>query len=238
VTFSIAPRPDPTAGTVANVDVDAFAAAPVGPLRAELWWRHCYLPSDPRAQDPLYVSAATPSRWQTAGGTLYLGDRATTVWCEYLRNTPRQVESADPTAGIGLASESEVRALAREALAVVPRGLWRVRVDLDRVVNFTSSAGRAALIRAGVDLQELTTDDYGLCPDIAAAYTRFDWQAILAPSAALPEGRCVAVFSPHYPARRAWEQIEEAALPTVLHAYLTRFRSGERPSWLPVRVPV
>jgi hypothetical protein len=177
-----------------------------------------------------------PSRWQTAEGTLYLGDRATTVWCEYLRNTPRQVENADPTAGIGLASESEVRALARGPLDVVPRGLWRVRVDLDRVVNFTTPAGEEALDRAGVDLRDLTADDYGACRDIAAAHVRFDWHAVLAPSAALAEGRCIAVLPLHYPPRRNWRQVEEAALPTVLHAYLTRFRDGQRPTWLPVRV--
>ena len=219
------------------MDVDALAAVPVCALSAELWWRHCYLPSDPRAQDPLYVSATTPSRWRTSEGTLYLGDRATTVWCEYLRNTSPQVENADPTAGIGLASESEVRALAREPLDVVPRGLWRVRVELDRVVNFTTPAGEEALERAGVDLGDLTADDYGACPDIAAAQTHLDWHAVLAPSAALVEGRCVAVFSRNYPPRRNWEQVEEAALPTVLHAYLTRFRNGQRPTWLPLRVP-
>jgi hypothetical protein len=111
-----------------------------------------------------------------------------------------------------------------------------VRVDLGRVVNFTTSDGREALEQADVDLEDLMADDYGVCPDIAAAHTRFGWEAIVAPSAAHEAGQCIAVFPPHYPPRRLWQQVEEAALPTVLHAYLTRFKDGERPSWLPVLV--
>jgi hypothetical protein len=218
------------------VDVDALAAVPVVPLHAELWWRHCWLPPDPSAQDPLYVPAAAGGRWPTADGTLYLGDLATTVWCEYLRNNPAQVERADPTGGLGLGSEAEVRALAREQLDVAPRGLWRVDVRLDRVADFTGLGGHEALRGAGVAPEDLLADDYGPCPQIAATQPPVDWQAVLVPSAALPERRCVAVFSPHHPARPQWHQVETVAVPTVLHAYLTRFREGERPTWLPARV--
>ena len=206
---------------------------PVEPLRADLWWRHCYLPFNPRTQDPQYVDPGTPSRWQTKEGTLYLGDRSTTVWCEYLRNSPRQVRRADPTGGLGLASESQVRALAREPLDIARRGLWRVEVEFNRVVNLTSDAGLDVLQTAGVAPDELLADDYGPCPDIASQHARLGWQAVIAPSAALDRGRCVAVFSPHHPARRRWEMVEQAAVPTVLHAYLTRYRAGEEPFWLP-----
>jgi hypothetical protein len=217
------------------MDLDELRRVTVRPLRAELWWRHCYIPSNPDDQDPLFVSPATPSRWRTAEGTLYLGDLRTTVWCEYLRNTADQVARADPTGGLGLGSEDEIRAFAREPLDVVPRGLWRVEVDFDRVADFTGGEGQQALASAGIDAEELLRDDFGPCPDIAERYVDFGWQALLAPSAALREGTCVAAFRPHHPDQARWTQVQKAARPTVLHAYLTRFHANERPAWLPNR---
>lgn len=217
------------------MDLDELRRVAVRPLRAELWWRHCYIPNDPDAQDPLFVLPGTPSRWQTAEGTLYLGDLRTTVWCEYLRNTADQVRRADPTGGLALASEDEVRALAREPLDVVPRGLWRVQVDFARVADFTGDVAEQALAAAGIPTEDLLRDDFGPCPAIVRRHIDFGWQAILAPSAALLEGRCIAVFRSHHPARGRWTQVQRVARPTVLHAYLTRFHAGERPAWLPNR---
>jgi hypothetical protein len=218
------------------MDSDELARVPIRRLRADLWWRHCFLPEDPDEQDPLRIPLpAGSSRWRTETGTLYLGDIETTIWCEYLRNTSDQARRADPTGGLGLASEAEVRALAREPLDVVPRGVWRVRVDLERVADFTSPASHGALEAAGIRASDLVSDGYGPCPDIAERHEEFGWQAVMAPSAALDVGRCVAAFVPHHPQRSNWSRLRRAAYPTVLHAYLTRFKANERPPWLPDR---
>jgi hypothetical protein len=218
------------------MELDELARVPIRHLRADLWWRHCYLPADPDDQNPLFVPLpAGDSRWRTEQGTLYLADLETTIWCEYLRNTSDQAQRADPTGGLGLASEDEVQALAREPLDVAPRGVWRVRVDLERVADFTSSESEGALDAAGIGADDLLSDDYGPCPAIAERHEDFGWQALLAPSAALDTGRCIAAFQPHHPRASNWSRLRRVAYPTVLHAYLTRFKANQRPTWLPDR---
>jgi hypothetical protein len=214
-------------------DLSKLDRVPVVPLTASLWWRHCYIPRDPAQQDPLRVSARTPSRWKTDEGTLYLADRPTTAWCEYLRNTAEETQLADPTGGIGFASRAEVEVLAADPLNVVPRGLWRVDVHFDRVADFTSPAALDALDSAGVPAADLLADDYGACPSIAREYMAFRWQAVCAPSAALRGGSCVGAFAGAHPPRVLWRQVEIVAVPSIIHAYVTRYRSGERPTWLP-----
>ena len=136
--------------------------------------RRCWRADQPDADcmhPPGLIGPVRPLEpWTHTSERPLLGDRSTTVWCEYLRNTPAQVQQADPTGGLGLGSETEVRALAREPLAIAPRGLWRVAVEFDRVADFKSRAGNDALQAAGVQTAELIADDYGPCPTIAAQH--------------------------------------------------------------------
>jgi len=217
------------------VDLTRLADVPVVSLRGVLHWRHCFVPADSRAQDPLWVTSNT-GRWRSPEGTLYLTDSGTTMWCEYLRNTAAQVQRADPTGGLSLAGMTDVRALAGQALVEMPpRGVWEVSVELARVADLTSGGGRRALRQAGVHPEALLADGYGPCPDIAALHTQLGWTALIGWSAALPERRSVAVFKPDFPPRERFELRQLAAQPTVLHAALTRYTDEQRPTWLPPR---
>jgi hypothetical protein len=225
------------------VDLSAWASTvPVSPLRAILYWRHCFLPPDPHAQDPLSVRADS-GRWATPEGTLYLADSETTMWCEYLRNTAAQVQRSDPTGGLSLARAEDVRALAGQPLVEMPpRGVWVADVQLERVANLTGGRSQirpldpAGLFRyraSEPSAEQLIADDYGPCPDIAALHTQLGWQAVISYSAALPSRFSVAVFKPHFPARERLKLRALAAQPTVLHAALTRYPDRQRPTWLP-----
>jgi hypothetical protein len=217
------------------MELTRLADVPVRAVNAVMFWRHAFLPADPHAQDPLWVTPEV-GRWRSPEGALYLADSETTMWCEYLRNTAAQAERADPTGGLALAGAFDVRALATQALVEMPpRGVWRVSVHLARVADLTSAAAVRALRRAGVHPGALLADDYGPCPDIAALHAQLEWHGLISQSAALPERHSVAVFKPHFPAPDRFQLRHLAAQPTVLHAALTRFRNGERPTWLPPR---
>jgi hypothetical protein len=215
------------------MDLARLAVVATKPLRAVLYWRHCFVPADPASQDPLWVSADS-GRWQTPEGTLYMADSETTMWCEYLRSTASQVQRADPTGGLALGGPEDIGALAREPLVEMPpRGVWTAKVRLDRVADLSAPNSQRALRAAGLHTATLLHDDFGPCPDIAALHAQLGWQALVSWSAALPERRSIAVFKPHFPRLAQFEPRAGLARPTVLHAALTRYRSGERPTWLP-----
>ena len=87
-----------------------------------------------------------------------------------------------------------------------------------------------------MDPEDLTADGYGRCRDLAAVAVSLGWEAIIVPSAAWERahGFCVPVFKPTGVLRiEHAELVAEAALPSLVVAYLTRYPRGARPSWLP-----
>lgn len=212
-----------------TVDVPGLCAGlPTTALTATVL-RHCYIPAAGHP-DPLRVSAAMRSRWQTAGGTLYLADGDVTVWAEYCRHCASDVAAADPTGGVGLRDVNfslyGPRAL-REPVSA--RALFEVTVSMDRVADLTGFGARQLLADEGVDV---LADDYGVCPAIASQVAANGWQALRVPSAAYPGGVCVAVLPGCFPARKSCRMVMDFARPKVATAYLTRYRLGERPGWL------
>ncbi|HEY1517449.1 MAG TPA: hypothetical protein VGF91_13585 [Solirubrobacteraceae bacterium] len=216
----------------APLDADALEALMLTAAAVRAYVRHVWLPAT-AAPDPLWVSAAQPSRWQTAGGTLYLAEDEPTVWAESCRARAAAVTSADPTGGVGLHPANFDHYASRPLGAPVDaRALFEVRFDLDRMADLTNAANQTILRRAGMDAAELIADDYGRCQQLARHGERHSWQAIRAPSAAYDGGVCVAVMPGHHPRSGRWRILVDAARPTVAIAYLTRYRTGERPAWL------
>lgn len=216
----------------APLDTDALEALPLTAAAVRAYVRHVWLPGT-TAPDPLRVSAAQPSRWQTQGGTLYLAEDESTVWAESCRARAAAVAAADPTGGVGLHPANFDHYASRPLGAPVDaRALFEVRFDVERMADLTDAANQEVLRRAGMSAAELITDDYGRCPQVARHGERRGWQGIRAPSAAYDGGVCVAVMPGHHPPGGLWSILLDAARPTVAIAYLTRYRTRERPAWL------
>jgi hypothetical protein len=211
---------------------DALSRVPAASATVRLYLRHCYIPGS-GAPDPLWVSAGSPSRWWTPAGTLYVAEDPDTVMAEHCRNNAVAVAEADPTGGVGLTAEN-LRFYAPRPVGppLVARALFSVQVAFDRLADLRSAAAQAALASAGVESDDLLADDFGACPDIAQAGERLGWEALRAPSAALDGGIAVAVFDRAYPPRDRWRLENEAVRPSVRVAVLTRYRAGQRPSWI------
>ena len=218
-----------------SLDVAGLANVAVGPLVAQVWLRHCYIPAagDP---DPLWHNPAAPSRWKTAGGTVYVGDSADTVWAEMCRNSAPLIEAADPTGGIGL-NPASFAFYAPQVLGVpVPaRALYSVQVVLDAVADLADPDNQKVLQQeCGIAnaVTELVVDDYGPCPQLAEAGHMMGWQAVRAPSAAREGGIALAIFAGSWPNPADWVLEEAHARPKIGVAWLTRYKAGERPAWL------
>lgn len=217
-----------------TLDVAGLAGVAALPLVARVWLRHCYLPpvGDP---DPLWHDPASPSRWQTAGGTVYVGDSPETVWAEMCRNDAATIAAADPTGGVGLNPATfGVYAPQPVGLPVPARALYAVDVALAVVADLASAEGQQALQACGVadPATELVADGYGPCPGIAEAGNALGWQAVRAPSAAAPSGVALAIFAGAWPPPGAWRLEILRARPKIATAWQTRYRVGQRPAWL------
>lgn len=221
-----------TASAAAPLDLGELATLTLTRAAVRAYLRHVWLPSS-APPDPLWVNASAPSRWRTAGGTLYLAEDAETVWAESCRARAAAVAAADPTGGVGLHADNfEYYAAQPLARPVDARALFEVRVDVERLADLTTPDSQAVLARAGMSAGELIADDYRQCVALSHYAEANGWQAIRAPSAAYEDGVCVAVMPGHRPSRGLWRILLRAARPTVAVAYLTRYRAGERPGWL------
>lgn len=217
---------------MSQFDERVLARLPVVDLVLTLYLRHCFLPIS-QEPDPLRTRSNVPSRWRTPEGTLYLAEDELTVWCELCRWQADLVDQADPTGGVGLTDET-VELFAERTLGepVVLRALVRVRLTLSQVVDFTDPDTAALLGEAGIAQAALIADDFGPCPEIAQLGEQRGWTAIRAPSAAREGGVCLALFASGRPTRQQFELVRRSARPTVAAAAITRYRKGQRPSWL------
>lgn len=220
-----------------SLDAAALAQIPVEPRALTLYYRHVHLPANGQP-DPLRTSPTTPSRWATPAGTLYTATSEQAAWSEYCRQVGHLVAAADPTGGIGLTASS-IRSVMSQELGdpVLRRALYSVRIEFTRVADLTTPAAQNALHAAGLDAGDFHADHYGRCPEIAHTGETLGWQACLAPSAAWrrDDGACVPVFAAGKPTLDAARVVRAAARPTIAIAYLTHYRVGARPRWLPTR---
>jgi hypothetical protein len=211
-----------------------LAAVAAGPASLRVYLRHCFIPAR-GTPDPLWVKAGSESRWWSPRGTLYVAEEPQTVMAEHCRNNADSVAAADPTGGVGL-NIYNFAAYSDQPVGppLAARALFSVEVAFDRLADLTSTVAIAALAAIGVDDQELLADDYGPCPAIAQAGEQLGWQAVRARSAALSGGVSLGIFRDAHPELARWRVERDAVRPSVRVAFLTRYRTGERPAWLGV----
>lgn len=217
-----------------QLDVGALAGVPVGPRTLTLYYRHVHLPVG-TPPDPLRTSAGTASRWATAAGTLYTAATQQVAWSEYCRQVGGFIAAADPTGGIGLTPNSFAAFRGQELGDPVPRrALYGLRMEFERVADLMATEARNALRSAGFDFGDLYVDGYGRCPEVAQAGEALGWQALIAPSAAWrrPDGVSVPVFEAGKPRPSQVLPLLTAARPSIAVAYLTHYKTADRPSWL------
>jgi RES domain-containing protein len=132
------------------------------------WWRHV-----PAGADVLSRPDHPPDlRWQHGDVVegVYFADSPATAWAEWYRWI----------AEVGL---PPVQAL--------PRDLWRWDIDLSRVAELSTAERLRAL---GLELPRPGQADWPPFQEAGHRLYRDGWTALLAPSAARPEGRILCVF--------------------------------------------
>ena len=127
----------------------------------------------PRGAAPL-IGPEPPrdGRWQRGEivGAVYLADSVATAWAEWYRVL---AELALPPA----------RAL--------PRDLWRIEVSLERVADLSDED---RLRRVGLARPRPGRSDWPAYQQVGEALHAEEWPALVAPSAARPEGTVICVF--------------------------------------------
>jgi RES domain-containing protein len=132
------------------------------------WWRHA-----PLGGDPWYLPAVPASnRWQRGDivPALYLADSPDTAWAEWYRHL---AERAVPP------------------METLPRALWRWNVELERVADLRSPEALAAI---GLARPRPGRGDWPPFQHAGEALHAAGWPALIAPSAARPDGLVLCVF--------------------------------------------
>jgi RES domain-containing protein len=111
-------------------------------------------------------------RWQDSSiiDAIYLASDEETVWAEWYRWLAEA--GLPPRAGL-------------------PRELWRVRVDGDRVADLRS---RRALLAVGLDVPSPGRNSWPAFQEVGHRCWRAGYQGVLAPSAARPAGVTLCLF--------------------------------------------
>jgi RES domain-containing protein len=133
-----------------------------------IWYRH--LPHRGRVW---WRSDPPPSgRWQRGSvvAGMYLADSRDTAWAEWYR----QLEE------LGLRPEHQL-----------PRDLWRLEVDMDRVADLGDERRLAAV---GLSLPRSVRREWPGFQTVGEQVYAEGWRGILAPSAARHEGRILCLF--------------------------------------------
>jgi RES domain-containing protein len=133
-----------------------------------VWWRHTRAHHGPLGQPDPPVSG----RWQRGDvvAAVYLADSPDTAWAEWYRYL---AEWSMPP------------------LDDLPRALWRLAVDLDRVADLSTTA---ALDAVGLAAPRPSSDGWQPFQAVGERCFAAGYRAILAPSAARPTGRVLCVF--------------------------------------------
>jgi RES domain-containing protein len=132
------------------------------------WWRHSPAGLDPWSRPPVAPSA----RWQRGevSDALYFADSPDTAWAEWYRQL---AEAALPP------------------LEGLPRDLWRWRIDLERVADLREETALAAL---GLGMPRPDRREWPAFQQAGERLVSAGWRALVAPSAARPEGFVLCVF--------------------------------------------
>ena len=140
------------------------------------WWRHTPPSGDPwhRPQPP------ANNRWQRGEivPALYLADSPDTAWAEWYRHL---AERAIPP------------------LEALPRPLWRWKVELERVADLRTAD---ALCAQGLAPPRPGRTEWPAFQTVGEALHHAGWRALIAPSAARPDGLVLCIFPPRRAPRR------------------------------------
>jgi RES domain-containing protein len=134
------------------------------------WWRHAPLGADPWHRPSVPAS----NRWQRGEivAALYLADTPETAWAEWYRHL---AERAVPP------------------MQTLPRALWRWAVELERVADLRTPAALEVL---GLSAPRPGRADWPPFQRAGEALHAAGWPALVAPSAARPDGFVLCVFRP------------------------------------------
>ena len=191
--------------------------------------------------DPL-SGRPNSGRWATASGTLYAADATHVAWAEYCRCFWHDIDAAAPITS-GTITVTELARIGSQELQEAPiRTIYEIEVDLTLLADLTTPVNRRALQNAGFPLNDFFTNDpatgilhydYGQCPEVAGLGERLGWEALRAPSAAWPVGgHTIAIFSSGKSSIVRCDPVFTGR-PTVAMAVATRYRNGQKPSWVP-----
>lgn len=133
-----------------------------------VWWRQGPAGRDPLARSP----DPADGRWQrgTVIEALYLADRPETAWAEWYR------------------ALAELQA---EPVGQMPRELWQLQVDIERVADLS---GREQLAAVGLELPKPGRDTWPSFQAVGEELHHSGRVALLAPSAARPDGQVLCIF--------------------------------------------
>ena len=194
-------------------------------------------PHNPFVPDPSY--AGVGGRWGSEQRTLYTATTATTSWAEWCRNHADAVEEADPTGGAILDSRL-IKQLAWEELsdAIPARAMIYMTYNFKRLADLTTLKARQQLLQLGFNPDDLYTDDYGRCPELARDCEALGWDAICVPSAAYPGGTCIDIFEQGRSCNCDWEIVQSRGRPPCPVAFSTTYKTGEQPEWVMRKKPL
>jgi RES domain-containing protein len=132
------------------------------------WWRHTPAGADPW-QRP---TVAASNRWQRGDvvPAIYLADSPQTAWAEWYRHL---AERALPP------------------MQALPRELWRWAVESDRVADLRPAG---VLMAHGLGAPRPGREDWPRFQRAGEALHHAGWAALIAASAARPEGQVLCVF--------------------------------------------
>ncbi len=132
------------------------------------WWRHSPVGGDPWFRPQPHAD----NRWQRGEvvGAIYFADSRETAWAEWYRHL---AERAIP------------------AMEALPRELWRWDADLDEVVDLRRAA---ALDAVELPVPRPGRSGWPAFQRVGEALHADGWRALVAPSAARPEGLVLCVF--------------------------------------------
>lgn len=135
-----------------------------------MWWRQTAAGIDvlARPDDP------PDGRWQrgSAVDALYFADSEETAWAEWYRYL----------AEAGLPPDQ-----------ALPRDLWRWEVSIQEAADLRDEN---SLSRVGLRVPRPNRTDWPQFQDVGEALFAEGWPALIAPSAARPEGQVLCVFRP------------------------------------------
>jgi hypothetical protein len=191
-------------------------------------------PAEDFVPDPSFAKADA-GRWATDAGTLYTAPTEEVAWCEYCRWNAKDLALFPPTGCENGVPQAVARRMEYEPIGPPPpeKALVRLEFELRSVPDLTLQRVRSKVFAAGLAPEAIRGDDHAPCQDFAKLAERAKWDAMIVPSAGRAEGgTCIPIFQAGRERLIDETVVAARGSPSILHAFDTRYRAGERPAWL------